>query len=297
MSKQDDKRTGYDKLAEHDPNRLATHYNEARRPFGLHEILGFVRAGNVVLDGGCGTAQHAQHLAAVADRVVGIDTDAARIALAQEHCHELDNTYFEVGSITQLPFDNDSFDVVLLVQVLHHLGEDGVQAVDVLRQQCKQALVEAKRVLRTSGRLILVTTSREQRQAAYWHFNLFPQSAWERLDSIWSLTEGSWFDSTMQQLEFVEIGNATPSESHWFDAPAELMVQRSLEPGWRSTDAAFGLLTAAELSEFVAQVETVLADGTASDLINTARAGRASHGEATVRAYEMSAVNVKQIVA
>ncbi|MDM8558241.1 class I SAM-dependent methyltransferase [Candidatus Parabeggiatoa sp. HSG14] len=291
MSKQKDKETGCNKWEEHDEkesNQLATHYNEARCPFGLREIMGFVRAGDVVLDGGCGTGLHTQHLAVVADRVVGIDSDVARIKLAQERCHDLENTYFEVASITQLPFENDSFDVVLLAQVLHHLGKEEVHVLDVLHRECRQALVEAKRVLRTNGRLILVTTTREQRRVAYWHFNLFPQSAWKRLDSVWSLTEGSWFKEMMHQLEFVEIGNAIPSESHWFDVQAELMVQRSLNPGWRSTDAAFGLLTPAELSEFIAQVETVLADGTASELSNAAHAGRTSHGEATVRAYEVS---------
>ncbi|NER95114.1 MAG: methyltransferase domain-containing protein [Symploca sp. SIO1B1] len=267
-------------------SQQATDYNKARSPFGVQEILKFIPPGDVVFDGGCGTGQHAQHLATVASRVVGIDSDAARVAIARELCSNLNNTSFEVGSITELPFEDASFDVVLLAQVLHHLGGE-ILEVNELRKQCQQAIKEAKRVLRTGGRLILVTTNREQRRAAYWHFNLFPQSAWERLDSVWSLTEGQWFTSVMEQLGFVAIGNATPSESHWIEAQDEQMVSRSLDPGWRSTDVAFDLLKPAELEQFVAQVEAVLADGSAMKLIEAAHAGRASHGEATVYAYEL----------
>lgn len=270
-----------------DLDQQAAHYNEARNPFGVREILGFVRPGDVVLDAGCGTGQHAQHLAGVASRVVGIDADAARVAIARSSCGNLDNASFFVGSVTKLPFSDGSFDVVLLAQVLHHLGGNDVHGADALREQCKRALVEAKRVLRTGGRLVLVTTSREQRRTAYWHFKEFPQSAWERLDSVWSLTEGPWFSSVMQELGFVEIGNATPSESHWLDVQDEQMVRRSLDPGWRSTDVAFELLTPAELNQFVTRVEAVLADGSAMDLIKAAQAGRTSLGEATVSAYDL----------
>lgn len=38
---------------------------------------------------------------------------------------------------------------------------------------------------------------------------------------------------------------------------------------------------------FVAQVEEVLANGSANDLMNAARAGRVSYGEATVSAFEL----------
>lgn len=266
----------------------AVSYNEARRPFGVSDILKFVRSGDVVLDGGCGTGQHAQHLAKVANRVVGIDIDPERIAIAKEHCQKLENVSFEVGSIAKYPFDNNSFNMVLLAQVLHHLGEQDEPKENVMRSECERAIMEAKRVLVPGGRLVLVTTSREQRRAAYWHFNLFPKSAWERLEPVWSLTEGPWFASLIERLGFVNIGSATPSESHWNEAQDEQMISRSLDPAWRSTDVAFDLLTPDELNQFVARVEAVLADGSTGNLIDAMLAGRGSHGEATVYVYELA---------
>ncbi|NET68139.1 MAG: class I SAM-dependent methyltransferase [Moorea sp. SIO1G6] len=281
--KQDDNQAGY---GDNNSDQSAAQYNQARSPFGVKEILGFVRPGDMVLDAGCGTGQHARYLAEVASKVVGIDTDSARIAIAKEHCQDLDNASFEVGSVTKLPFEDGSFDLVLLAQVLHHLGGEDVHSAS-LTEQCEQAIGEAKRVLKPSGRLVIVTTSREQRRKAYWHFNLFPESAWERLDSVWSLTEGLWFTSLMEKMGFTMTGNVTPAESHWIEAQDEQMVRLSLDPGWRSTDVAFALLTPAEMSQFVAQVEAVLGDGSAKELINGAIAGRASHGEATVYAYDL----------
>ena len=266
----------------------AAKYNEVRNPFGVKAILNLIEPGDVVLDGGCGTGQHAYHLATKASQVIGIDTDVARIAIAQSHCPDLNNVTFEVGSVTQLPFEDNSFDVVLLAQVLHHLaGKNGFTQAE-LRQQCRQALLEAKRVLRMEGRLILVTTSRIQRRVAYWHFNFFPPSAWEKLDPIWSLTEDEWFTSVMAELGFLPIGNVTPSESHWREEEDETIVKLGLDPSWRATDVAFDLLNATQLDEFVTQVKAVLTDGSVSELINTARLGRLSHGEATVFAYQLS---------
>ena len=269
-----------------DQPQLAIEYDSSRNPFGVREILSFVHQGDVVLDAGCGTGQHAQHLATVASQVVGIDTDVTRIEIARKNCCHLDNVRFEVGSVTRLPFEDSSFNVVLLAQVLHHLGGEAIQNIDNLRQQCEQTLVEVKRVLRADGKLILVTTSREQRRIAYWHFRFFPESAWQRLDPVWSLTEGRWFTSVMSRLGFVAIGQATPSESHWVDEQDEQMVRFGLNPGWRSTDVAFSLLTPFELNQFTTQVEAILTDNSASDLMYTVRSGQVSHGEATVSAFK-----------
>ena len=87
-------------------SKQAAQYQEARNPFGDKDILNFIRPGDLVLDGGCGTGQHARHLATVASQVVGIDTDAERIAIAKKHCCDLKNTTFEVASITKLPFEH-----------------------------------------------------------------------------------------------------------------------------------------------------------------------------------------------
>jgi SAM-dependent methyltransferase len=58
-----------------------------------------------------------------------------------------------VARAEQLPFDDGSFDVALMVMLLHHLvGE----RPDDLPRNARRALVEAHRVLAPGGRLVLV---------------------------------------------------------------------------------------------------------------------------------------------
>jgi len=43
--------------------------------------------------------------------------------------------------------EDDSFDVVLLTQILHNLGGNDMHSSDILRQQCEQTLLEHEPLL------------------------------------------------------------------------------------------------------------------------------------------------------
>lgn len=63
------------------------------------------------------------------------------------------NARYVQGSALELPFDDGSFDVALMVMLLHHLV--GERPED-LPQNARRALTEAHRVLAPGGRLVLV---------------------------------------------------------------------------------------------------------------------------------------------
>jgi SAM-dependent methyltransferase len=84
-----------------------------------------------VLDIGCGLQPYRPMLDASTTEYVGVDRK-----------HELSNPTV-VGSAEALPFEDESFDVVLSTQVLEHLPDP------------RRALGEAVRVLKKGGRLIL----------------------------------------------------------------------------------------------------------------------------------------------
>jgi len=111
-----------------------------------------------VLDVACGPGIVACAAALQASHVTGIDLTPAMIAQAQERQRslKLTNLDWRVGDITQLPFADGSFDVVLTRYSFHHLTHPAA------------ALREMKRVCRKGGRVAVIdATPTPETQAAY----------------------------------------------------------------------------------------------------------------------------------
>lgn len=98
--------------------------------------------GKTILDVGCGLGDFAVFLARQGARVTGIDIGenlvAAARALADVNQVDCD---FRQGSITNLPVEPESFDLVLGLDILHHLSPPDVV----------MALGEVARVLKGDG--------------------------------------------------------------------------------------------------------------------------------------------------
>ncbi|WP_372790539.1 class I SAM-dependent methyltransferase [Paraconexibacter sp.] len=106
-----------------------------------------VRAGTrSVIDIGCGTGSVLNSLPGV-DRRVGVDTDGELIAIARA---AVPAAQFEVIDGGRLPFEDSSFEVAVLSEVLEHVGN--ANKVGVVN--------EALRVLAPGGRLIVTCPHR-----------------------------------------------------------------------------------------------------------------------------------------
>lgn len=116
--------------------------------------LGLLLPAVDVADIACGEGYLSVEAARWARRVIGIDRspDVLKRAKALADRREVKNIVWKRGEIEHLPLDDESVDVALLSQALHH-------AVDP-----KRAVSEAARVLRPGGRL-LVLDLREHDQA------------------------------------------------------------------------------------------------------------------------------------
>lgn len=108
-----------------------------------------LRSDDSVLDCGCGTGT----LAVIAKRRVGADgkvrgidlsTDQLDIAREKARKENLDIDFHE-GSIDELPFPDDSFDVIFSTLMLHHVPN----SVKV------SAFREMRRVLKPGGRIVI----------------------------------------------------------------------------------------------------------------------------------------------
>lgn len=137
MTQRKDNQSYYDEFA---------NWYEKERHDGYHALIDelefdliepYVRQ-KTVLEVGCGTGLILQRSADVAERAVGIDISPGMLEKAHDRGLEV-----AVADVTNLPFDDNTFDVVYSMKVLAH-----VQEID-------KALVEMTRVTKRGGVMIL----------------------------------------------------------------------------------------------------------------------------------------------
>ena len=128
--------------------------------------LARIQPGEQVLDVGCGTGTLAMEVArrvGRAGRVAGVDPGTEQIARARAKAARRNVPIeFQIGVIEQLPFPDQTFDVVFSTLMMHHLPAS-------LK---RQGLAEIARVLKPGGRLVIADFKRKQErtgQAARFH--------------------------------------------------------------------------------------------------------------------------------
>lgn len=118
--------------------------------------LAQLQPGDAVLDVGCGTgtvALLAKERVGEAGRVCGIDPGPRQIARARlKGTRQGLPIDFQVGVIEQIPYPDQSFDVVVSTLMMHHLPDDLKRA----------GLAEIHRVLKPEGRLVIVDFRRKE---------------------------------------------------------------------------------------------------------------------------------------
>ena len=107
-------------------------------------LLGLCTLGDV-LDAGAGDGAIAQLVAPRARSVTCVDVSETLVQAARARLARYPNVRAEVANLERLPFDEASFDEVLLLNVLTHLQAPG------------RAVAELARMLRPKGRLVLAT--------------------------------------------------------------------------------------------------------------------------------------------
>ena len=116
--------------------------------YGLERRLGLIRRyvpleGKRILDIGCGIGTFVQRLRQFSGDVYGVDIDAERL---RQGAARLPNLALAVGE--HLPYAAETFDVILLHEVLEHVKDDAA------------TLREATRVLRPGGHICIFCPNR-----------------------------------------------------------------------------------------------------------------------------------------
>jgi len=112
--------------------------------FHLAALAGLAQPDWIVGDLGCGTGQTSAALAPFVARVVGVDSSAAMLQAAKRRLQGFSTADLRRGELEDLPIDDGTLDLALLVLVLHHVPEPA------------KALAETARVLKPGGRALIV---------------------------------------------------------------------------------------------------------------------------------------------
>jgi arsenite methyltransferase len=108
-----------------------------------------LRAGEKVLDAGCGTGLLVHDMSSTIGsqgRIIGVDFSDDMLELAKKRCAELTNIELQQGSVTQLGFADNSFDAASCIQTLLYV------------EDVETALSELHRVLKPGGRVAIIET-------------------------------------------------------------------------------------------------------------------------------------------
>lgn len=122
-------------------------YSWAPKSYAMHERFLNLKD-KVVLDAGCGPGGKTVYYAEKGCKsITGIDIDESRIQNAKDFALKKNapNVNFIVGSLMNLPFENDTFDFIVMNDVFEHVD----------RKILIKALEECKRVIKPSGKICL----------------------------------------------------------------------------------------------------------------------------------------------
>jgi ubiquinone/menaquinone biosynthesis C-methylase UbiE len=97
-----------------------------------------------ILDVGCGTGSHLELYQRYKCNLYGIDLSPSMLNVAQERLE--DTAQLDLGDATEMPYEDDKFDLVISMLSLHEMSPATRSAV----------LNEIKRVLKSDGRLLLI---------------------------------------------------------------------------------------------------------------------------------------------
>lgn len=177
--------------------------------------------------------------------------------------------------LPKLPYEDNSFDAIAFIQVLHHLDRDE----DVLKEKypaIEEALRETHRVLKPNGVLLIDTVFQEVHE-------INPVSLAPKAFEIWKkryINENDLIDlienSNFSNLHYLGRPNCTNfTDDHVFHR-----IDALVDPDLNTTISCLGIMDrTGELEEVKQLIREKIADGTIDEIKEKCSRKLRSHGE------------------
>jgi len=136
--------------------KIKGHYDSVETIISMSEVS----KNSTVLDIACGTGIIACEFAKYAKSVIGLDItqDMLNQAIKTKDENHLQNIKFDLGDVENLPYENDSFDIVCTRYSFHHFLDT------------KKVFNEMIRVCKPNGKIIVIDVALENRDEEAYNY-------------------------------------------------------------------------------------------------------------------------------
>lgn len=255
-------------------------YDNFREPIGL-DILRKALADNAalrglavtdysLLDAGCGSGNYLAELQGDVGSVTGLEFNEGMIKQAAQKLGDV----VQQGSITDMPFEDNTFDAAMTTQVLHHLeGPENreTQEFNNVAQACK----EVARCLKPGGIWMVSTQTPEQHLDGFWWAPVVPTAAatlakhFAPMDLFKKLLTDAGFETAEVVIPPVPLVRED----------LYLNVEGPFDQAFRNADSTWSLATDEELAAGLAMLKGKIEAGEGEKFLAEREAIRAKIGQ------------------
>ena len=241
---------------------VSADYDRTRIPVGVEIILGCLASGGRalgtlrLLDAGCGTGSYSAALRRYVSAIDAVDLNPSMLEVARAKLARTPGcpvTLHEAG-IDTLPFEDASFDAVVVNQVLHHLPDSRHDGWPMLRR----VLAEFARVLRPGGAAVINTCSHEQLRGGWWYASLVP-------DAVETMrrrhADSDELNALLADAGLAPRGRYVPTDAV-MQGDAYADGRGPLDPAWRRGDSLWSVVSDSELNRALDRIRALDDAGT-----------------------------------
>jgi len=224
-----------------------------------------------LMDAGCGSGNHLDLLQHDVGSIAGLEINNGML----DKCRAKLSSSADIrqGSITDMPFEDESADVVITTQVLHHLETGG----DLSFPNVAAASREVFRCLRPGGSWIIQCQTPEQHVDGFWWSPIVPVAAAKLATRFPSLVK---FEELCRAAGFNEFDSEIPSEP-LVRLDMYLDLEGPFDERFRNADSTWSLATEAELESGLTMLRRKIDNGTAEKWLHEREELRAQIGQTT----------------